>query len=256
MAIVLTIANQKGGVGKTTTAATIAAGLERYHNHRVLVIDLDPQCNLSSTFETPTPDGLGAYDLISRDADIRSAIHDAEGGVDIIPASGNLANVNLEITQTGKEYKLKECLAEVQDNYDFIIIDTAPSLGLLTVNALVASDYLIIPTSADVYSLDSIGQLCSTYGVVKKYCNCKLKIAGMLLTRHNPRTILSQDMAKMIDETAKQLNTIVFKRFIREGIVIREAQAQHTDIFTYAAKSNPADDYRQVIEEFLQITKK
>lgn len=252
MAIVLTVANQKGGVGKTTSAAAVAAWLGRFQNHRVLVVDLDPQSNLSATFPYSDSSDIGAYELISRGADIKSAIHDADG-VDIIPASAQLANVNLEVTQTGKEYRLRECLSEIQDAYDYIIIDTAPSLGLLTVNALVAADYLIVPTSADVYSLNSIGQLYSTYEVVRKYCNRHLKIAGILLTRHNPRTILSQDMAKMIDEAAKQFGTTVFKSFIREGVAVREAQARHIDIFSYAAKSNPADDYRQAIAELLQL---
>lgn len=258
MATIITIANQKGGVGKTTTAAAFAAGLSRQQNFKVLAIDLDPQSNLCSTF--PIQDSnlkdreLGAYELISGEADIRTTIYCANG-IDIIPASERLANVNLEITQTGKEYRLKECLAEVQDDYDFIIIDTAPSLGLLTVNAFVASDYLIVPTSADAYSLNSIGQLYSTYEIVRKYCNDKLKIMGILLTRYNSRVILSQDMAKLIQEAAEQFGTIVFKNFIREGVAVREAQASHLDLFSYAAKSNPANDYRLVIEEFLKIVK-
>lgn len=252
LAVVLTIANQKGGVGKTTSAAAVAAWLGRVQKGRVLVIDLDPQCNLSATFPYSDHGDIGAYDLISRGANIKSVIHDA-AGVDIIPASEQLANVNLEVTQTGKEYRLRECLSEIRDAYDYIIIDTAPSLGLLTVNAFVASDYLIVPTSADVYSLISLGQLYSTYEVVRKYCNSQLKIAGILLTRHNPRTILSKDMAMMIDDAAKQFGTVVFKNFIREGVAVREAQARHVDIFSYAAKSNPAEDYRKVIAELLQI---
>lgn len=250
MATVITIANQKGGVGKTTTAAAFAADLVA-QKFKVLVIDLDSQKNLTTTFLRDV-DVIGAYELISRGAEIQEVIHSTES-IDIIPASELLVNVNLEITQTGKEYKLKESLATVVDDYDFVIIDTAPSLGLLTINAFVASDYLVVPTSADAYSLTSIGQLYSTYEVVQKYCNPDLKIAGILLTRYNSRMILSQDMAKMINDTAEQFNTIVFKNSIREGVAVREAQARRVDLFSYAPTSNPAKDYHLVVNELLNI---
>lgn len=257
MAIVLTVANQKGGVGKTTTAASLAAFLGRQQKQRVLLIDLDPQGNLTSTFPIVGDKSVpGAYDLMSRVVtEVRSVIHAAQG-VDIIPATDRLANVDMEVTQTGKEYRLRESLAEILDDYDYVIIDTAPSLGLLTVNAFVASDYLIIPTSADIYSLNSIGQVYSTYEIVRKYCNPDLQVAAILLTRHNPRIILGQDMAKMIEDAADRIGCAVLNTYIREGVAVREAQAKHLDLYSYAPKSHPAEDYRSAIAELMQIIQK
>lgn len=256
MAIVLTVANQKGGVGKTTTAAAIAADLVKERKKKILLIDLDPQGNLSATFPFEGwKNAPGVYELISGGVAVRSVIHDADG-IDIIPATERLANVDLEITKTGKEYRLRESLADIQGEYDYMIIDTAPSLGLLTINAFVASDYLIIPTSADTYSLNSIGQVYSTYEIVRKYCNNNLKIAGILLTRHNPRIILSQDMAQMIQEAAEKIGCVVLNTHIREGVAVREAQARHLDLYSYAPSSHPAKDYRSAVNELMLIIEK
>ena len=194
------------------------------------------------------------HDVISKGVNVKNAIIPTDSG-DIIPAVEVLSNVNLEITQTGKEYRLKEALSSVQNNYDFIIIDTAPALGLLTINAFVASDYLLIPTLADIYSLSSIGQLYTTYQAVVRYCNNNLKIAGILLTRHNDRMILSRDIANMIQETSQEIGTKLFSQVIREGVAIREAQAVHQDIFAYAPKSNPAQDYKLFLNEFMATIK-
>lgn len=134
-------------------------------------------------------------------------------------------------------------------NYDYIIIDTPPALGLLTINALTASDGIIITAQADIYSLQGIGQLHETIEAVKKYCNPALHLQGILLTRYSPRAVLSRDMGEMIEATASQIKTFVYKTVIRECISLKEAQARKQDIFTYAPKSNASKDYLSFIGE-------
>lgn len=161
----------------------------------------------------------------------------------------------MQLTEMGKEYRLKEALEPVKNNYDYIVIDTPPALGILTINALTAADDIIIPAQADIYSIDAIGQLSSTVKAVKQYTNSKLSIKGILLTRYSDRTILSRDLADMIQRTAEQLSTKLFNATIREAIGIKEAQAQKQDIFSYSGNSKVAADYMQFVEEFLESEK-
>ena len=171
----------------------------------------------------------------------------------MLPASSSLYNADTTITNVGKEYKLKEAIQPLLKSYDYIIIDTPPALGILTVNALTACTKVIIPAQADVYSLQGISTLSNTINAVKQYCNKDLKISGILLTRYNPRVILARDIATMIENTtAKDLGTKIFKTSIRECIAIKEAQAQNQDIYTYAPKSNASTDYKNLVNELLK----
>ena len=139
--------------------------------------------------------------------------------------------------------------------YDYIIIDTPPALGVLTINALTIADRVIIPAQADLFSLEAIKQLCSTIDVVKKYTNPKIKVEGVLLTRYSPRSIISQELKDLIEDTAKAIQAKVFNKPIREAVAIKEAQATHTDIFTYAPDSKVAGDYKHLIDELLATEK-
>lgn len=253
MTKIISIANQKGGVGKSTTAGALSAGL-RGKGFRVLTIDLDPQNNVS--FATgANSDALSAYDLLTGRATAAQAIqHTGQG--DIIPAGRSLARADVELsTMTGREYRLKEALEPIRKTYDFVIIDTPPALGLLTINAMTASDNVIIAAQADIFSLQGIGQLSETIDAVKKYCNHGLKLMGILLTRHSGRAILSRDMTEMIEATAAQLGTFVYESVIRENISVKEAQASRTDIFSYAPKSNASKDYAAFVDELLERSK-
>jgi chromosome partitioning protein len=245
----ISLANQKGGVGKSTTAQALWAGLH-LKGYRVLLIDIDPQGNTTYTVGITSTTST-AYELLTRKAHVKDTIVNTPNG-DIIPSNKQLIKLDLELISTGKEYKLKEALETVKEEYDFIVIDTPPALGILTVNALTASDNLIIPAQAEIYSLQGIGDLYDTINAVKKYCNPNLKIKGILLTRHNSRTILSRDMFELIGDIARQINTFVYKTIIREGVVIKEAQASQRDIFTYSFKSNVSKDYLSFINEFLE----
>lgn len=244
----IAIVNRKGGVGKTATAHALGAGLAS-RGYKILFIDLDSQCNLS--YDLGTAPGLSISDVLTGSCTAQEAIQHTEGG-DILPASASLALADTVLDQTGKEYRLKEALEPIKDSYDYIIIDTPPALGILTVNALTACDSAIIPAQAEVHSLQGIGLLNSTIEAVKKYTNPALTIRGILLTRYNKRTIISQDMKQILEATAGELGTKVFATPIRECTAIKEAQAKQASIFDYAPKSNAAADYSALIEDILK----
>lgn len=238
--------NRKGGVGKTATAHALGAGLS-LRGYKVLFIDLDSQCNLSFDLGAKTAP-LTALEVLTGSAKAEEAIQHTPGG-DIIAGSPALAGADMTIEGTGKEYRLKEALEPLQ--YDFIIIDTPPALGVLTINALTASDRAIIPAQAEVYSLQGIGLLYEAIQAVKKYTNKSLIVEGVLITRYNGRAILSKDMKSNLEEIAQSLNTKVFQTPIRECISIKEAQAMQSDIFSYAPRSNASADYKALVEEIL-----
>ncbi len=246
---IITITNQKGGTGKTTTAAAVADGLI-LKGYKVLSIDLDAQCNLSysKNAEMGKKTILG---VLIGEVDIAEAIQTTSQG-DIIPSTNALAGADAFIVGTGKEYRLKESLRPLMGIYDFIIIDTPPALGILTVNALTASNSVIIPIQADIYSLHGVGQLNETILPVKQYCNPNLKIEGILLTRFNPRAVLSKDLIEIAKPFAQELDTKLFDTTIREGVSIKEAQFVRKSIFSYAPKSNQARDYTAFIDELLE----
>lgn len=247
MAKILTVTQQKGGTGKTTTAHAIGAGIAR-RGGKVLFLDLDPQGNLSYTMNADTSQ-LGALEILTRQTEAAAAIQHTPQG-DIIPAGQSLATAEMTLTQTGKEHRLAEALKPLQRAYTHIIIDTPPALGTLTINALTAADDVIIPCLADAYSIQATGQIADTIATVKQYCNPRLKIAGLLITRYNPRQILTRDTAGLLERAAAALKTKVFQTRIRETVTIREAQARQTDIFTYAPKSNAAADYAAIVKEY------
>lgn len=245
----ITVINQKGGVGKSTTALSIGAGLI-HRGYKVLYIDLDAQGNLSYTLGANTS-GYNALGVLDRPHTIKEEIQELASG-HIVASTPNLAGADSIITQTGKEYRLKEALELVKDRYDYCIIDTPPALGIVTINALTASTGAIIPAQADIYSLQGISQLQQTIEAVKTYCNPNLSIMGIVLTRYNKRTIIRREVAEMLEETAKDLNTKLYKSKIRECTALVEAQAMKEDIYTYAPKSNATEDYRALVDEILE----
>lgn len=243
---VVAIVNRKGGVGKTATAQALGAGLLR-NGYSVLYIDLDSQTNLSYGLAADT-NSLSIMDVLTGEAKAQDAIQHTPQG-DIIAGSDTLAAADAIIDGTGKEYRLKEALKGLQ--YDFCIIDTPAQLGTLTINALTAAQSAVIPVQAEVYSLQGIAQLNKAVEAVKKYCNHDLYVRGILITRYNGRAVLSRDMQSNLEEVAQQLKTRLYSTPIRECISIKEAQAQQEDIFSYAPRSNAAQDYEAFIEQFL-----
>lgn len=249
MAIIFSINNQKGGVGKTTTSHALAAGFAA-KGKKVLLIDADPQANLSLSVGADISKAT-IYDVLRGKVSVTDSLQHL-GDLDVIPSNILLSGADMEFTKTGREFLLKEVLDPVKGNYDFVVIDSPPSLGILTVNSLTASDKVIIPMTADIFALQGMDQLGTTIQQVRKWTNPNLTIAGILLTKHSNRTILSRDLAEMIELTAQSMGTKVFDTKIREGIAMREAQTQQTDIFEYAPKSNPGMDYALLIDEILE----
>lgn len=243
------IINQKGGVGKSTTAHAIGAGLS-LKGFSVLFIDLDAQGNLSYTMGANT-NGYNALGILERPETARTEIQHTESG-DIIASSPKLAGADKLIEDTGKEYRLREALEQLEGLYDYIIIDTPPALGILTINALTACNEAIIPAQADIYSLQGIIQLKSTIEAVKRYCNPLLSISGILLTRYNKRAIIRREVAEMLQRTAEQLQTKLYNAKIRECTAIVEAQAMKQSIYKYAPRSNATADYKALVEELTE----
>lgn len=250
---VTAVANQKGGVGKTTTAHALIAGLT-LKGYKALAIDIDPQSNLTYTMN-PAETAPNIYDLMGTAAQgstttVPATIQHTKQG-DIIPGSLMLAGADMEFNETGREYLLAEILEPLRTEYDYIIIDSPPALGILTINTLTAADDLIIPLGADAYSIQGFSQLHTTIGKIKKRCNPKLRIAGLLITRHNGRTALGRDLRDIIEKKAKQMETQTFKTVIRESVSIREAQYTQTNLYT-ATNTNAITDYLTFVDEYLQ----
>lgn len=246
----IVVINQKGGVGKTTTAHNFGYGLLK-KKKKVLLIDLDPQENLTFTVTGQVNFKESIFDVLVGDIDINQAIHHI-GKMDIIPSSQALSIISKYLDEGEKENTLKNRLKALKENYDFIIIDTPPALGNLTVNALTGSDETIITAQADIFSLQGIGQLAQSINAIKEYSNPKLEIKGILLTRYNKRSILTKDMTENIQEIAENLGTKVFNAKIRECIAIKESQAMNQDIFSYSPRSNGAKDYNDLVKEYLK----
>lgn len=254
MGKIITIINQKGGVGKTTTALSFGAGLG-LKKKKVLLIDLDPQTNLSFVFNAGEVKTTTICDVLLHKANILDSINHTKN-YDFITSHSDLALADSMLTKTGKEYILSEVLETIKSNYDYIIIDTPPALGVLTINSLSASDECIITSQADIFSIQGITQLYETITAIKKYCNSKLIIAGILITRFNSRTILSKDMLEVLKDFAEKINTKIYNTKIRECIAIKESQAMQTDIFTYSKGSNASKDYNDFIKEYMTNEKR
>lgn len=242
--------NQKGGVGKTTSALALASGLGK-KGLRVLLLDLDPQCNasLASGLDILSEEGR-LYDVFRGDSGVKDVIQKTKW-YDIVTGGLALAAADMEFTQTGREYMLREALDDVSKDYDYCIIDTAPSLGIITVNALTASERVIIPMTPDLFSLQGLSQLNLLISRVKKYSNKDLETEGLLITLYDTTTNISKALKEQIENAAVTLGTKVFTQPIRKSVAVRESQLMRTDIFTEAPKANAAKDYEIFIEEVL-----
>ena len=249
MARIIAVANQKGGVGKTSTVHALVTGLT-YKGHKTLAVDTDPQGNLSYTMSADD-NKPGVYDLLKDEIIAPRAVQNTEQGA-IICSSRMLASADLEFTDKGREYLLSEALEPFKAVYEFIVIDTPPTLGIITVNALTAADDVIIPMGADVYSLQGLSQLYRTIDAVKKRSNPGLNIAGILITRYSGRAILSGELKETIGGKAGQMGTRLYRTAIREGIYVKEAQTRRVSLFRSLLKSNPAADYLDFIDEYLK----
>ncbi len=249
MANVICVSNQKGGVGKTTTAGALIAGLSN-EGYRVLGIDLDPQGNLSASVGAEMYEAPTVYDLMKNMADVKDAIQTIKT-FDIISSNVMLAGAEQELSQIGKEHRLKEVIYPVIEKYDFIVIDTPPSLGVLTVNALTLANDVIIPTTAGIFAANGIRQLHSTIMGVKKYYNPEMNIAGILLTKYNARVNISKQILELTEKLGAFIDAPIYDTRIRAAVAVEEAQANQLDIFRYSGKSAVAEDYKNFVIEYI-----
>lgn len=246
--MIYTITNRKGGTGKTATAHALGAGLKN-KGRRVLFVDLDSQANLS--FSLGAAQHAGAFELL-RGACTPEEARQATPAGDLICASEALAAADAVLTDTGKEYRLREGLQPILSSYDDVIIDTPAQLGILAINALTAADAVIIPVQADIYSVQGISLLAEPIRAVQKYTNRDLRVLGLLITRYQARAIISKDMRAGLHEMAAALGCELFKTEIRENVAIKEAAAMRQSIFEYAPRSNGATDYEKFINEVIE----
>ena len=246
MTQVITITNQKGGVGKTTTAAALITGLHQ-RGARVLGVDLDPQGNLGFSLGLEIGEGYTTNDLLSRAHTVFECISSTAYG-DVIPSDVLLSTAEVTFSAPRREFMLSEQLQLVEDRYDFIIIDTPPALNILTINAYVASTGLIIPMEPEILSLVGVSQLRDTYETIQSSFNPNLKVLGILLNKYNHRLRLHRDVLDMATEVAQQMDTRVFPTKIRCSVDVAAAPAYGQSVLAYKPKSNPAMDFRKIVD--------
>ena len=244
---VICIANQKGGVGKSTTAQALAStiGIKK---KKVLLIDMDSQCNVTYASNIDRSE-KSITDFLSGNCYAEDAIVEC-GYYNLLPGDEYLSNI--EMSEDAEPNLLKSAIINIREKYDFIIIDTPPALGRLSYNSLVASDYVVIPCEPSIYARTGLASLYKTILKVQESHNSNLKVLGILLIKYNNRTVLNRDIKDMVVEYAEEMETSVFNTCIRESVVVREAQTVREPLISYAAKSNPNNDYVMFTQEVLQ----
>lgn len=249
---VLAIANQKGGVGKTTTAVSLAAQLASAHHASVLLIDLDPQGNASSGLGIPKNEvGVTSYEVICGTAALADGVQETHTkGLFVLPANGNLAGAEVElVSMPQREFKLRQTLEFA--SYDFMIVDCPPSLGLLTINALTAASAVLIPVQAEYYALEGLSQLLGTVQRVRQSLNPHLELLGVAVTMYDRRTSLSD---QVLAELKNYFGDKLFKTTIPRNIRLAEAPSFGKTIFEHDRWSKGARTYKQLAKEVVQRT--
>jgi chromosome partitioning protein len=249
MSKVISISNHKGGVGKTTSAINIGAGLNKLKK-KVLLIDLDPQANLSQSLGVVEPDKT-IYGALRGEYKLQPI--EIVKGLELVPSTLDLSGAEVEMSgEAGREYILRELIEPLRASYDYILIDSPPSLGLLTINSFTASDEILIPLQAQYLALQGLTKLLEVVDKIKRRLNKGLKIGGVFITQYDNRKVLNRDVAQTIKAHFKDE---VFKTKIRDNIALAEAPAQGVDIFRYNPKSYGAEDYLSLSKEIAKRSK-
>ena len=249
MSKVISLSNHKGGVGKTTSTINIGAGLNRLKK-KVLLIDLDPQANLSQSLGIEEPERT-IYGALKGEYKLEPM--EIMPGLDLIPSTLDLSGAEIELSgEAGREYILKELIDPLRGSYDYILIDSPPSLGLLTINAFTASDEVYIPLQAQYLALQGLTKLMEEITKIKSRLNKDLKVGGVFVTQYDNRKVLNRNVVETIKSHYKDQ---VFKTAIRDNIALAEAPTQGLDIFRYNPKSYGAEDYLSLCKEILKVKK-
>ena len=250
MSRVIAVANQKGGVGKTTTAVNLSTSLAK-KGKKVMLIDGDPQGNATSGLGIEKEFENSLYDVLVNDVDIMTTIKDScIKTLKVCPSNMDLAGAEVElVSQMSREFRLKEKLDPIKDNFDYIIIDCPPSLGLITLNSFTAADSVLIPVQCEYYALEGLGQLLNTINLVKKHLNKELEIEGAVLTMYDMRTNLSNQVVK---EVKRYFDDKVYKTVIPRNIKLSEAPSFGMPIGLYDPKSKGARAYEKLAREVLK----
>ncbi len=250
MGKVVSVANQKGGVGKTTTSVNLSTILAK-RGKKVLLIDADPQGNATSGLGIDKNVNFSVYDVLVNDVEIENTLSKTVvKNLDVCPSNINLAGAEVElVSMISREHRLKEKIESQKDNYDYIIIDCPPSLGLITLNAFTASDSVLIPVQCEYYALEGLGQLINTINLVKKHLNKDLSIEGALLTMFDIRTNLSNQVVK---EVNRYFENKVYKTVIPRNVKLSEAPSYGMPISVYDPKSKGAKSYDKFVKEFIK----
>lgn len=251
---IISISNIKGGVGKTTTASVLAVGLVG-RGYRVLLIDSDPQTNLTMCFiQEQVDERPSLYHVYSNGEAVDNVKMAIKDNLDLIIGDFELCNADMQFTKAGRLKMLKKAIKNINGEYDFVIIDTPPNLGILSLNAFLASDYVLVPMSADSFSLKGVRLLKETLDDVADETEKELPVAGILLTRYNSRTNVSKLLEKSLNSAAELLGTKIFENRIRQAVVLQESQIAKEDMFSYAPNAKVSEDYKGFIDEFLERT--
>ncbi len=254
MAKVISIANQKGGVGKTTTAVNLSACIAQ-KGKKVLLIDIDPQGNATSGLGAEAHEDKSIYNVLVEDLDICETIQNTMiKKLDICPANINLAGAEIElVSMVSRENRLKYAIEKIRDEYDYIFIDCPPSLGLITLNSFTASDSVLVPIQCEYYALEGLGQLVNTIKLVQKHLNKELEIEGVVLTMFDSRTNLSTQVAQ---EVEKYFSNKVFQTVIPRNIRLSEAPSHGLPISLYDPDSKGAETYKKLAKELIKLNEK
>jgi len=249
---ILTFTNQKGGTGKTTSALSVGAGLTR-KGYNVLIIDLDPQGNATTAAGiTPDEKDPTVYEVLKGAAKTADAIRTTAGGYDIVPTDIRQSGADIELASAaGRDFILLEALEDVKDRYDYAIIDSPPSLSVVTLMGLTAADGVVITLKADYLALNGVAQLKDTIDLVRRRLNPRLEVTGVLLTFYDDRKNLDKEIA---DQAEEGFPGKVFKTRISEAVALAEAPSAGRDIFQYKPRSKSAKQYNEVVDEIIART--